>query len=114
MDAKIVEERIQDRLSTISDGQAPDGTPDRPPLAVPDKNLVFAGRADADTSRKTSTAAKKRSPSGAISALGKTVRLRDKEHRKFVLRQPCLVCGAAHRRIRITSRLPNRMHSDTE
>jgi hypothetical protein len=25
--------------------------------------------------------------------LGKTVRLRDKEHRKFVSRQPCLVCG---------------------
>jgi hypothetical protein len=93
IDAKIVEERFQDRLSTISDGQAPDGTPDRPPLAVPDKNLVFAGRADADTSRKTSTAAKKRSRSGAISALGKTVRLRDKEHRKFVSRQPCVVCG---------------------
>jgi hypothetical protein len=75
-DAKIVEERFQDRLSTISDGQAPDGTPDRPPLAVPG-----------------ATAAKKRSRGGAISALGKTVRLRDKEHRKFVLRQPCLVCG---------------------
>jgi hypothetical protein len=25
--------------------------------------------------------------------LGKTVRLRDKDHRKFVLRQACLVCG---------------------
>jgi hypothetical protein len=25
--------------------------------------------------------------------LGKTVRLRNKDHRKFVLRQPCLVCG---------------------
>src|SRR6516225_4758465 len=60
VDAKIVEERFQDRLSTISDGQAPDGTTpagtpdglalDRPPHAVPDKNLVFAGRADADTS----------------------------------------------------------------
>src|SRR5262249_34712298 len=93
IDAKIVEERFQDRLSTISDRQAPDRTPDRPPLAVPDKNLVFASRADADTNRKTSTAAKKRSRSGAISALGKTVRLRDKEHLKFVLRQPCLVCG---------------------
>ena len=28
-----------------------------------------------------------------VHALGKTVRLRDKDHRKFVLRQPCLVCG---------------------
>jgi ERF superfamily len=102
IDAKIVEERFQDRLSTISDGQAPDGTtpagtpdgpaPDRPPLAVPDKNLV-AGRADADTSQKALTGAKKRSRGGVIRALGKTVRLRDKDHRKFVLRQPCLVCG---------------------
>jgi len=103
MDAKIIEERFQDRLSTISDSQAPDGTtpagtpdgltPDWPPLAVPDKNLVFAGRADADTSQKTLTAGKKRSSGGVIRALGKTVRLRDKDHRKFVLRQPCLVCG---------------------
>ena len=31
--------------------------------------------------------------SGVAHALGKTVRLRDKDNRKFVLRQPCLVCG---------------------
>jgi hypothetical protein len=103
IDAKIVEERFQDRLSTISDGQAPDGTtpagtpdglaPDRPPHPVPDKNLVFAGRADADTSQKALTGLKKRSRGGVIRVLGKTVRLRDKNHRKFVLRQPCLVCG---------------------
>jgi hypothetical protein len=30
---------------------------------------------------------------GAVRTLGKMVRLRDKEHRKFVSRQPCLVCG---------------------
>jgi hypothetical protein len=29
----------------------------------------------------------------AVRTLGKMVRLRDKEHRKFVSRQPCLVCG---------------------
>jgi ERF superfamily len=101
LDAKIVEERFQARLSTISDGSdgtTPPGTPngvapDRPPHAVPDKNLAFAGRADADTSQKASTAAQKRSRSWVVRALGKTVRLRDKDHRKFVLRQPCLVCG---------------------
>ena len=38
-------------------------------------------------------AAKKQSRSDAIRALGKTVRLRDKDHRRFVLRQACLVCG---------------------
>jgi hypothetical protein len=47
----------------------------------------------ADISRKASKAAKKPPPGVAVRALGKTVRLRDKEHRKFVLRQPCLVCG---------------------
>src|SRR6516164_2058555 len=102
-DAKIVEERFRDRISTIGDGQAPDGTtpagtpdglaPDPPPLAVPDKNLVFAGRADTNTSQKPSTEAKKRARGRAARALGKTVRLRDKGHRRFVLRQPCLVCG---------------------
>jgi hypothetical protein len=103
VDAKIVEERFQARLSTIRDGQVPDGTtpagtpdglaPDQPPAPLPDKNLMSADPAEADTSQKASTATKKRSRSGMIRALGKTVRLRDKDHRKFVLRQPCLVCG---------------------
>jgi hypothetical protein len=99
VDAKIVEERFQARLFTISDGGAPDGTnpasapPDLPAHAVPDKNLISASRADMDTSQKVPPASKKRSRSGVIRALGKTVRLRDKEHRKFVVRQPCLVCG---------------------
>src|SRR5215831_1890386 len=99
VDAKIVEELFQARLSTISDGQPPDGTTpagtpdrllDRPPH---DTNLVSARQADRDNSQKDSTAAKKRSHSRMTPALGKTVRLRDKGHRKFVLRQPCLVCG---------------------
>ena len=103
VDAKIVEERFQARLSTISDGQVPDRTtpagtpdglaPDQPPHVLPDKNLLSTRPADMNTSQKASTATKKRSRSGMIRALGKTVRLRDKDHRKFVLRQPCLVCG---------------------
>jgi hypothetical protein len=36
---------------------------------------------------------KKQSRSATVRALGKPVRLHDKDHRKFVLRQPCLVCG---------------------
>jgi ERF superfamily protein len=103
VDAKIVEERFQARLSAISDGQAPDETipadtpdsvaPDWPPHAIPDNNLVSARPADTGPREKASTAAKKQSRSAMIRALGKTVRLRDKNHRKFVLRQPCLVCG---------------------
>ena len=38
-------------------------------------------------------APRKWSLSSPVRALSKTVRLRDKDHRKFVLRQPCLVCG---------------------
>ena len=45
-----------------------------------------------DNRQKTSSEAK-RPRSRAAHALGKTVRLRDKQHRKFVTRQPCLVCG---------------------
>ena len=45
-----------------------------------------------DNRQKTSTEAK-RPRSGGPRALEKTVRLRDKDHRKFVTRQPCLVCG---------------------
>jgi hypothetical protein len=102
-DVKVVEEQFQARLSTTSEGQVPEGTiaadtPDGPasdrlPHAVLDKNLASDSRPGADTSQKASTAAKKRFRSGVTRALGKTVRLRDKDHLRFVLRQPCLVCG---------------------
>jgi len=105
-DAKIVEERFQARLSTIGDGQASDGTSDGPaPGGTPDGLIAPGGRAVANQrpvtvarpsvgrSQKAAARAEKRSGTGTVSALGKTIRLRDKDHRKFVLRQPCLVCG---------------------
>jgi ERF superfamily len=105
-DAKMVEERFQARLSKISeqptsDGTsgdpAPDETPDvaagGPPHAVSDQSVVPVGGSDAGTSQKASSRAKTQSRSEAVRALGKPVRLRDKDHRKFVLRQACLVCG---------------------
>jgi ERF superfamily len=105
-DAKIVEERFQAKLSTIGDGQASDGTSDGPtPGGTPDGLIVPGGRAVANQrpvtvarpgvgrSQKAAARAEKRSGTGTVRALGKTVRMRDKDHRKFVLRQPCLVCG---------------------
>src|SRR5271166_2221795 len=102
-DAKMVEERFQARLSTIGDGQAsdhpaPGGTPDglapgEPPHAVADQAAVPVAQPDAAGSQKAAAVGGKRSRSPTVRALGKTVRLRDKDHRKFVLRQPCLVCG---------------------
>ena len=101
-DAKIVEERFQARLSKISDGEeasggtTPRSTPDHPgahgpPPAVADHGVLAVG--DSGAGHKASRRAKKQLRSDVVHALGKTVRLRDKEHRRFVLRQPCLVCG---------------------
>jgi hypothetical protein len=103
-DAKIVEERFQAKLSKIGNGRdaaggacassgalAPGGT--LTPHAVPDQGVGAASLADAVSSKKAPAAAAKGLRRSAVGALGKTVRLRDKDHRKFVLRQPCLVCG---------------------
>jgi hypothetical protein len=100
-DAKMVEERFRARLSTIGPSQATcdrpaeGGMPDdlaghEPPHAVPDQTGVSGAP---DPRQKAPTRSKKQSRSDAIRALGKTVRLRDKDHRRFVLRQACLVCG---------------------
>ena len=95
-DAKIVEERFRARLSAIGPSY---GTCDRPaegyepPHAVPDQTGVSSASDAATRQKAPMRATKKQSRSDAIRALGKTVRLRDKDHRRFVLRQACLVCG---------------------
>jgi hypothetical protein len=101
-DAKMVEERFRARLAGPSNGTcnrpAERGMPDdlaghEPPHAVPHQTAV-SGASDAGTRQKAPVrATKKQSRSDAIRALGKTVRRRDKDHRRFVLRQACLVCG---------------------
>jgi hypothetical protein len=105
-DAKMVEERFQARLSKINEQLTPDGTsdrpagsgtpaecPDAPPHALRDQSEMLVGEPVVKASQKAMAVGRKRSPSDVVRALGKTVRLRDKDHRKFVLRQPCLVCG---------------------
>jgi len=88
-DARIVEEEFQRRLSTIGDGEGHN----EPSNAADVRNVTPAGRPDAGDSQKTSKVSGKPSRNNSVRALGKTVRLRDKEHRKFVSRQACLVCG---------------------
>jgi ERF superfamily len=94
-DAKMVEQRFQARLSDISDTGDPGGPRERSGGAaagmVPGGTI--ADPADAVRSEKAAAVVGKRPRRSAVGALGKTVRLRDKDHRKFVLRQPCLVCG---------------------
>jgi hypothetical protein len=104
-DAKIVEERFAARLRAIGDRQEPDEPSNGPaaspsgltsggqPHAIVDQSVIAVRPSTAGTSQKPSKGAKKQSRSDAVRALGKAVRLRDKDHRKFVLRQPCLVCG---------------------
>jgi hypothetical protein len=106
-DAKIVEERFQARLSAIgdawvtdgmSDGAAPGGSPDGlapsdPPQADAAQAVKSLGRPKARGRQKTAAVKAEGSLSISVRGLGKPVRLRDKDHRKFVLRQPCLVCG---------------------
>jgi hypothetical protein len=43
--------------------------------------------------KQVSSANPKDHSTGRVRVLSKTIRLRDQEHRKFVSRQPCVVCG---------------------
>jgi ERF superfamily len=88
-DARIVEEEFQRRVSTVGDGEGPS----EPSNTVLVRNVMPASRPDGGDSQKTSKTSGKPPRNSAVRALGKTVRLRDKEHRKFVSRQACLVCG---------------------
>src|SRR4249920_3127791 len=93
-DAKIVEERFRARLSAIGPSHDTCDRPaeryEPPPHAVSEQTSA----SDAATRQKAPMpVTKKQSRSDAIRALGKTVRLRDKDHRRFVLQQACLVCG---------------------
>jgi hypothetical protein len=87
--ARIVEEQFQSRVSIFDDSEAPT----EPSNPVSFRNVMPAGRANVDDSQKTSKVPGNLPGNSAVRALGKTVRLRDKEHRKFVSRQACLVCG---------------------
>src|SRR5262249_9193845 len=90
-DAQIVEERFRARLSTFGDGKPAEEHPN----LVSAQIAVSADPAERAPGRNIPRAPKKRSRNADVRALGKIVRLRDKEHRRFVARQPCLVCGRA-------------------
>lgn len=81
-------------LVTVRPGAVPDDLAGHEPAhAVPGQTGV-SGASDAGPHQNASMpTTKKQSRSDTIRALGKMVRLRDKDHRRFVLRQACLVCG---------------------
>ena len=97
-DAQLVETAFRERLAVVGHGELdrvgePAEDPNKPAsgeiipagAAVPDKSTAEVQ----DGTDKNGTAAFRRG--GPIAA--KTVRLRDKDHRKYVSTQPCLVCG---------------------
>ncbi|MGP0089099.1 MAG: ERF family protein [Xanthobacteraceae bacterium] len=83
-DAQMVEEQFQAKLSALDSGE-----PANAATAVP------AGELDGSGSEEPTNVPRRSERSRAVRALGKTVRVRDKDHLKFVSRQACLVCGRA-------------------
>jgi hypothetical protein len=84
-DAQIVEERFQAKLSAIGSVAV-----DEPVNAALVADAVPAVGLDGSATVPT-----KSQRARTVRTLGKTVRVRDKDHLKFVSRQPCLVCGRA-------------------
>ena len=107
-DAKMVEGCFQARLLRIDQQVTPNETPPPGP-AGPAKMLdraasdggpddlpahhACAGVVIAPAPQKAAAKDRKRAVNSSVQPLGKTVRLRDKDHRRFVLREACLVCG---------------------
>jgi hypothetical protein len=105
VDGKTVEGRFQERLlqierqatATETPPSAPGGL-DRPasdgrPVDM-QTHHPSAGMVITPATEKGAAKGRNRSANSWVQALGgKTVRLRDKDHRRFVLRQACLVCG---------------------
>jgi hypothetical protein len=87
-DARIVEERFQARLSVIGEGEH-----NREPSEARLIQQPLLAKSGAGSSAKNAKPVCRSTANEAVGALGKTVRLRDKEHRKFVSRQGCLICG---------------------
>jgi len=85
-DAQVVEERFQTRLSIIAGDLVSDET-SKTVRSMP------ANGTDVGGGQKNSMDLGNPSHRRLVRSLERTVRLRDKEHRKFVSKQPCLVCG---------------------
>ncbi len=85
-DAEIVEAGFRARLAAFDDERPAGGRPDGVqglPVAQP-----ASPGSEAAVPALVAT-----DEAGGISPAGKTIRLRDKDHLKFVSKQPCVVCG---------------------
>ena len=98
-DAQLVEASFGAKVVAFGDGEPSERSPktvlghDEPQLAGAAIQSETQGRdpyAEAPSAARSAEAGRRRRGVAA-----KTIRLRDKDHRKFVSRQPCLVCGRA-------------------
>ena len=87
-DAETVEASFRERLAAIEAGQASAGSV---------QAIVNSG--DESTRERSAATDSRETPAPAATVVGrrriaaKTIRLRDKEHCRFVATQPCVVCG---------------------
>jgi hypothetical protein len=93
-DAQLVEAGFQIRLAVFGDqtpGERPDA-PGKPPEAA--TGPVEAQIVGSSSHATTPAVANPKAPGRRrVPVAAKTIRLRDKDHRKFVSTQPCVVCG---------------------
>jgi hypothetical protein len=88
-DAELVEAGFRARLAAFGDGRSADGLRE----ANQGRPGVQPGQPNPDGAAGPSSAATEEAGIGRSRLVSKTIRLRDKDHRKFVSKQPCLVCG---------------------
>jgi hypothetical protein len=86
-DAQLVEEAFSTKLTRF--GSGPVGEPPEVPL---EPNEEQTNHPDPHV-KKPSLADQKVTRADRVTMLAKTIRLRDKDHRKFVSTQPCVICG---------------------
>lgn len=86
VDAQFLEASFQAKVDSFGTGQASEGLGEA---------IARGGSANQSRPAEMATAAGVTDADGAGRSrlIAKTIRLRDKEHRRYVAKQPCLVCG---------------------
>jgi hypothetical protein len=86
-DAERVEQAFREKVSSFAEETFPDMSGGESVLADTESDAAELPSDQAEAGSALLVSDFKRPPAA------KTIRLRDKEHRKFVVQQPCLVCG---------------------
>jgi hypothetical protein len=91
-DALLVEENFARKLASCEKAQTPEKEELEPELQT-DPDSIETQRGQSRTQAETNIIAPNKLPSHRGRVPVKAVRLRDKDHRKFVSLHPCVVCG---------------------